>query len=330
MGYSTPNGSSQRRTDQALPALLPSLSLPVSLVRTTLGVTADVAGRTLRACAAVDPAAVITAVAALPAIAEGIAQLVQRLAVTAERVDGVIDGVESTQRHVDGLLDDLEGLPAKVDGIATAADRSIGRVDGVVDSVSKQIGEVEGIVRRVDGVVESTGSVLSRAGTTIDSAGRVIDGADGLVAKGSGVIDDVGGVIGGGQRTIEQANATIRAADPSVRQLAEITDTVSRLRPLLENLQEVDPALSKELVSVLRTLPGLVGRVDERVFPALSALEGLVPVVQTLNENVDQLQSVVNDVGTLLSGLPGAGRLLKRGGREVRSPENKTSITPPE
>ena len=62
----------------------------------------------------------------------------------------------------------------------------------------------------------------------------------------------------------------------------------------------------------------------------MSALEGLVPVVRTLNENVDQLQSVVNDVGTLLSGLPGAGRLLKRGGREVRSPENKTSITPPE
>jgi hypothetical protein len=39
---------------------------------------------------------------------------------------------------------------------------------------------------------------------------------------------------------------------------------------------------------------------------------------------------VVNDVGTLLSGLPGAGRLLKRGGREVRSADNKTSITPPE
>ena len=52
--------------------------------------------------------------------------------------------------------------------------------------------------------------------------------------------------------------------------------------------------------------------------------------VQTLHENVDQLQAVVNDVGTLLSGLPGAGRLLKRGGREVRSSDNKTSISPPE
>src|ERR1700712_977393 len=103
MGYSTPNGSSP-----ALPALLPSLAIPVTLVRSTFGATADVAVRTLRACAAVDPAGVITAVAALPTIAEGIAQLVQRLAVTAERVDGVIDGVESTQRRVDDLLDDLE------------------------------------------------------------------------------------------------------------------------------------------------------------------------------------------------------------------------------
>jgi hypothetical protein len=58
-------------------------------------------------------------------------------------------------------------------------------------------------------------------------------------------------------------------------------------------------------------------------------MEGLVPVVRTLHENVDQLQAVVNDVGTLLSGLPGANRLLKRGGREVRSSDNKTSIMPP-
>lgn len=70
-----------------------------------------------------------------------------------------------------------------------------------------------------------------------------------------------------------------------------------------------------------------MGRVDEQVLPTVSALHELVG---SLNENVDGLQSVVNDVGTLLSGLPGAGRLLKRGGREVRSPDNKTSITPPE
>jgi hypothetical protein len=129
---------------------------------------------------------------------------------------------------------------------------------------------------------------------------------------------------------VDQANETIRAAEPSVRQLAEITETVTRLRPLLENLAEVDPELSKELVSMLRSLPGLMNRVDQRVVPAVSSLEGLVPVVETLHENVDQLQHVVNDVGTLLSGLPGAGRLLKRGGREVRSADNKTAITPPE
>jgi ABC-type transporter Mla subunit MlaD len=126
------------------------------------------------------------------------------------------------------------------------------------------------------------------------------------------------------------ADDTVRMAQPSVRQLAEITETVARLQPLLEQLTDTDPAASSELIAMLRNLPKIVERIDDRVVPAVSALEGLVPVVRTLHENVDQLQSVVNDVGTLLSGLPGAARLLKRGGREVRSPDNRTSITPPE
>src|ERR1700712_2686203 len=104
MGYSTADRSVT--SSGSAPALVPSLSLPVALMRTTLGVGVDVAGRTLRACASVDPAAVVTALAALPALAEGVAQLVQRLAVVAERVDGVLDGVEHTQGRDDGLAGD--------------------------------------------------------------------------------------------------------------------------------------------------------------------------------------------------------------------------------
>jgi hypothetical protein len=137
-------------------------------------------------------------------------------------------------------------------------------------------------------------------------------------------------VIVAGRRAAQSADETIRAAQPSVVQLAEITEVVSRLQPLLANLTELDPAFGRELADMLKTLPGLLERVDERALPAVSSLEGLVPVVQTLHENVDQLGHVVNDVGTLLSGLPGAGRLLKRGGREVRNPDNRTSIQPSE
>jgi ABC-type transporter Mla subunit MlaD len=285
MEYSTPGANG---TSPQLPALVPSLSLPVALVRTTFGATMDVAARTVRACARVDPAAVVTALAALPAITEGIAQLVRRLALLAERVDGVLDGVEATQTRVDRVVDGIEPLSARIDAIADSAEGTVEKVDGTVESVRAQIGQVDGL------------------------------------------LDGAGEVVAGGRRTVAQGEETIGAADPSVRQLAEITETVSRLQPLLASLSELDPAVGKDLAAMLRNLPGLVERVDDRVIPAVSALEGLMPVVQTLHENVDQLQSVVNDVGTLLSGLPGAGRLLKRGGREVRSADNKTSITPPE
>ncbi len=175
-------------------------------------------------------------------------------------------------------------------------------MDAVVERASGSIGEVEGLAVRIDDVVTSTGKV----------------------------IEDAQGVVQSGSRTTSAAEETIRAAEPSVRQLAEITETISRLQPLLGKLAEIDPAASDELVGMLRSLPGLVERIDERVVPAVGSLEGLVPVVETLHDNVDQLQHVVNDVGTLLSGLPGASRLLKRGGKEVRSADNKTAITPPE
>src|SRR3954452_22996401 len=125
MGYSTADRSVTYSS--SLPALVPSLSFPVALVRTTVIAGVDVAGRTLRACASVDPAAVVTALAALPALAEGVAQLVQRLAIVAERVEGVLDGVENTQARVDDLVSDLAPLPQRVDSISTAADAAVAK-----------------------------------------------------------------------------------------------------------------------------------------------------------------------------------------------------------
>jgi ABC-type transporter Mla subunit MlaD len=178
-------------------------------------------------------------------------------------------------------------------------------------------------------VLTNVSVVVEEAGGVIRNVNGVVERADGVIGSASGVIDDVHRVVGSGNEVVAAANETIRSADPSVRRLAEITDELARLRPVLAGLGDLDPAISRQIESTLDALPRLLERVDSQVLPAVSALEGLVPVVRTLNENVDQLQSVVNDVGTLLSGLPGAARLLKRGGREVRSADNNTSITPP-
>jgi ABC-type transporter Mla subunit MlaD len=291
MGNSTPG----RKAAISLPAVAaPSVSLSVTLVRSTLAATLDATVRTVRACTSIDPAAVVTAVGTLPALAAAVATVVERMAAVADRVDGILEGVEDSQR----------------------------RVDAVLGSVAASVEQVESVVGRVGTVVVSAGTVVDSVGTVVDSAGTVIDSA-------GTVVGDANGLVQRGDAATVAVNEVLRAAEPSVRELAEITETLSRLQPLVADLADLDPTTGKDLAAMLRTLPGLMSRVDERVVPAVSALEGLVPVVRTLHENVDQLQAVVNDVGTLLSGLPGAGRLLKRGGREVRSPENKTSITPP-
>src|SRR5438270_576930 len=212
---------------------------PSTLVRSTITATVDVAGRTLRACASVDPAAVVTALAALPALAEGVAQLVQRLAVVAERVEGVLDGVENTQLRVDRVVDDIS---------ATA-----GGVIGKIDSIT---GTAAGAISRVDEISRNAGGAIDRVDEVTSSAGEVIGRVDGVVISV--------------HRTVDQANETIRASDVSVRRLTEVTETVTRMQPLLDNLTDLDPALGKDLVGMLRSLPGLMERVDARVVPAVS------------------------------------------------------------
>src|SRR3954462_5037377 len=122
-----------RAASDGLPAQLPPpLSLSIDLLRTTVGATIGFTARTLRACAAVDPAGVVAAVAALPTLADGALQVVQRLAVLAERVETLLDGFEATSARID---------------------RVVGEVGGVVGSASSAIGRVESTVDQTQGVL---------------------------------------------------------------------------------------------------------------------------------------------------------------------------------
>jgi ABC-type transporter Mla subunit MlaD len=337
------NTAPDRRQLPARVSLLPGVALSIAALRSTVGATADIAGRTLRACAAIDPAALVTTIAAVPSLAEGVVGLVARLTLVTQRVEALLDGVERTHERVDSVVERADAVLGQVDGVARLADGAVGRVeevvgrvDGVVDRADQVMGRVDEVTAGVDGVVGRADGVLGRVGEVTTTAGSAVADVQGVVADASSVvgsattaISEVRGAVRDGNAAIAAANETVQAAQPSVRQLAEITEALHRLEPLLDGLKDVDPAVGRDAATVVRALPPLLQRVDERVLPAVAALESLVPVVHTLHDNVNQLQTVVNDVGTLLSGLPGASRLLKRGGREVRSPDNNTSIMPP-
>src|SRR3954468_24540469 len=97
--------------------VVPPRSLSVALVRPTLSATVGVASRTARAVASVDPAAVVATIAALPSLADGVVQVVQRLAVVAERVDGLLDDFERTSGRIDEVVERVDAVPDRIDGI---------------------------------------------------------------------------------------------------------------------------------------------------------------------------------------------------------------------
>src|SRR4051794_17576581 len=116
----------------SMPARVTSPELPATLVRSSRSLMV----RTARACAAIDPAAVLTAVAALPALSEGVATLVQRMALVADRVDEILDGVEGTQRNVDVLVGTVTASSAQaladIELLLRRVNETVGRTDVVL------------------------------------------------------------------------------------------------------------------------------------------------------------------------------------------------------
>lgn len=121
-------------------------------------------------------------------------------------------------------------------------------------------------------------------------------------------------------RPSEGEPATLASLQPAVQALAAldagtITRLVADLSLLTGGVRQLDPSLLDDATATVRAVPQLISTVESELLPALASLEGLVPVVAQLGVQVDNLDSAVADVGSLLGGIPGAARLLKRGER---------------
>lgn len=213
--------------------------------------------------------------------------LVDDLARSAERIDRLLDGIEQVPPRVVAVLEEVEVVLASVVPIPDRVEAVLARVEPVVPRVEDVLVAVEGVPPRVEVLL---GSVTE----TVDAVRPVLTAAT-RHTKAAGV-------------AIAQVQGLLADAEPLLR-------TAARLDPaVLEGLVTVLEQAEMVLASTVRL--SLVERVEAEVIPAVSSLEGLVPVVARLAVVVDNLNEQVNDVGGMLGGIPGASRLLKRG--EVR------------
>jgi hypothetical protein len=99
--------------------------------------------------------------------------------------------------------------------------------------------------------------------------------------------------------------------------LATYEPALRALRPTLARLAETfDPHEVEALVALVDRLPKLLDSVDHDVLPLLGRLNDMAPDLHSLLEAVNDLRSAV-------AGIPGVGRLMRRGDDEVEDPDTR-------
>lgn len=181
------------------------------------------------------------------------------------------------------LLQGVESVLGQLTSVATRAAAVLDDIEGLPDRVAAVLERAEAVPARIDAVLTRT---------------------ELLTAKVDAVVADAAATLAG----VQPAVRAIAGLDP---QLA--ARLVEGLALLVDGARRLDPSLVDDATAAARGLPLLLSTVDDKLLPALASLEQLVPVVAQLGIQVDHLDATVADVGTLLGGIPGAARLLKRG-----------------
>lgn len=170
------------------------------------------------------------------------------------------------------------------------------------------------LVQGVEPLLESLAAVATRALTLLDDVeelpGRireVLERADTISSRVDAVVNDAAAAIA----RVTPAVEVLAALDLEV--LARITPLLDDLGVLLAGTRGLDPSLVEDGQKAIHAVPILISAVEDDLLPALANLEALVPVVAQLGVYVDHLDGTVTDVSSLLAGIPGAARLLKRG-----------------
>lgn len=200
-------------------------------------------------------------------------------------------------------------------GLVTGPDPLLDRLSRVADRALALLDAVEQLPRRLDALLRGLEDLPDRLDATMTRL-------DAVLTRIEAVPDRVDAVLGAADALTQELGVVVRSAADSVQALApavaaldveQVAPLVTDLGILLAGVRGLDPGLLDDATASVRALPALLDGLQVDLLPALVAVEGLVPVVAQLGVNVDRLDGTVAEVGAMLSGIPGAARLLKRG-----------------
>ncbi len=202
------------------------------------------------------------------------------------RVIGIVERTEDLLTRVEVVTRRIEHVSVDVESIAA-------RANGIVLEIRSVVEGARNIVAASAATVAAIDPILARTGETIEHAAQFTKLAEGLS-------DRAGDLVGDGERMLGQVRPLVERAVPQVRRFVEqLTD------------QEVDAA-----IAMVDELPELAHSLKTDIVPILATLDGLAP-------NVEELVKLTDDVRQAILGIPGFGRLRRRGAEKLEEEEQE-------
>jgi hypothetical protein len=210
--------------------------------------------------------------------------LVSRITVLSERAADLID-------RVDGVLD---------------------RVDGVLDGAEEALVETKVIMGGAALAVDEAGVIAPRAAQLLDQVSATAEGAAATVTGAATVLADAGALTDAAAVVVGQATATSAEAREL---LDEYGSTLRRAAPLAKRfVDELTPEEITAAIHMIDELPRLREHLRDDVMPLLGTLDKVGPDLRAL-------LGVANDLHMAIIGMPGLGRLRRRGENRVAEDE---------
>jgi hypothetical protein len=194
--------------------------------------------------------------------------------------------------------------PAELLGAAAGVKQVVtGTVDQAVESASGALA----LVPAATALLARASALLDRADALADHAQLVISRIDEVVTASEATVERVDVVTGKADRSmagatglVERTDALLSSVEPVARQGIPIATKV---------VESISPREVDAVVTMIDTLPTVLGHLEDDVMPLLQQLDAVGPDVHAILETVQ-------DLTERIEALPGMGLLRRRADKD--------------
>ncbi|MEH6720523.1 MAG: MlaD family protein [Aurantimonas endophytica] len=263
-----------------------------------------------RVVAAVDPAAVSTAIDDIAATASNVSSLTQSISTQREAINSAIAGVANSAQNVNRITTTIAGRSSEIDGLLA----SLGPITENISAASRQVNETvasaDALINSIDAttvneVIGDVRNVTSALSSKTPEVQSIIDGVDQTVRT-------LEATLNGFSETRAQVDTLLASIDPgqvnrAVENVSSATDNVARAADSIAGVADSIGERREDINDIITN----VELTSQRISAASQRIDSVVTSVNDLLAGANDGTSLGTDVATTLRSIRAAAQSIQ-------------------